>query len=159
MASAGKSLAILAEDFFLEGQLETDQKVVINGKILGKVSGKGEILLAASGSIEGQLEGDQVVIAGCVRGRLQAQTLLEATATADIRGDLQVPPGGLMIQSGAFLQGDCRTLSKIAQSRYPEQSPAETSITQELHEPDKSSFTQDPTAHSSGESQKTSEKS
>ncbi len=107
-----KSLGLLAEDLFLEGNIDCGEQIVINGEIHGTITGRGEILVGQSGRIRGDLDGDTVTIAGKMEGNMFIHEQLEVAATGNVMGHIQVKPGRMIIREGALVQGDCQFLKE-----------------------------------------------
>ena len=109
-AATNKGLGFLGNDLFIEGTIHAQRKLVVGGTINGSVSGDQEIVVAESGNVNGRLEGNIVLVAGKVTGDLLAHKRLEVNATATIQGEVHVPSGQFLIQEGAHLEAQCKTL-------------------------------------------------
>jgi cytoskeletal protein CcmA (bactofilin family) len=107
-----KGLGFLGEDLFVEGTIHAKKKMVVGGTVNGSISGDQEIVIAVTGNVNGKLEGNTVLVAGKVAGNLLAHKRLEVISSATIKGEVQVPSGQLLIQEGAQLEAECKTLFK-----------------------------------------------
>lgn len=110
--ATSKGLGFLGEDLFVEGTIHAKKKMVVSGTINGSISGDQEIVIAVTGNVNGKLEANTILVAGKVSGDLLAHKRLEVIATATIKGEVQVPSGQLLIQEGAQLEAESRTLFK-----------------------------------------------
>ena len=107
-----KGLGFLGEDLFVEGTIHAKKKMVVSGTVNGSISGDQEIVIAVTGNVYGTIEGNTVLIAGKVSGDLVAHKRLEVIASATIKGEVQVPSGQFLIQEGAQLEAESKTLLK-----------------------------------------------
>ena len=110
-----KGLGFLGEDLFVEGTIHAKKKMVVSGTVNGSVSGDQEIIIAVTGNINGKLEGKTVLVAGKMSGDLVAHKRLEVIASANIKGEVKVPSGQFLIQEGAQLDAESKTLLKELQ--------------------------------------------
>ena len=110
--ATSKGIGFLGEDLFVEGSIHAKNKMVVSGTVNGSIFGDQEIVVAVTGNINGKLEGSTVLIAGNVAGDLMAHKRLEVLASAIIKGEVQAPSGQLLIQQGAQLEAECKTLFK-----------------------------------------------
>ena len=107
-----KGLGFLGEDLFVEGTIYAKKKMVVSGTVNGSVYGDQEIVIAVTGNVNGKLEGNTVLVAGKVSGDLVAHKSLEVIASATIKGEVRVPSGHFLIQEGANLEAESKTLLK-----------------------------------------------
>jgi len=110
--ATSKGLGFLGEDLFVEGTIHAKKKMVVSGNVNGSISGDQEIVIAVTGNINGKLEGNTVLVAGKVSGDLVAHKRLEVFSSANIKGEVQVPSGQFLIQEGAQLEAESKTLLK-----------------------------------------------
>jgi cytoskeletal protein CcmA (bactofilin family) len=110
--ATSKGIGFLGEDLFVEGSIHAKKKMVVSGTVNGSIFGDQEIVIAVTGNINGKLEGNTVLVAGNMAGDLLAHKRLEVLASAVIKGEVTVPSGQLLIQQGAQLEAECKTLFK-----------------------------------------------
>ena len=111
MSTSGKSkkneIGIVGEDLILDGTIHSEDKMIINGTVKGAVTGNEEITVGKSGRVHGKIAGGMVMVAGYVEGDMSIQDQLEITATGNVKGEIQVPAGRLVIREGARITGQC----------------------------------------------------
>ena len=107
-----KGLGFLGEDLFVEGTIHAKKKMFVSGTVNGSVYGDQGIVIAVTGNINGKLEGKTVLVAGKVSGDLVAHKRLEVISSATIKGEVQAPSGQFLIQEGAQLEAESKTLLK-----------------------------------------------
>jgi cytoskeletal protein CcmA (bactofilin family) len=88
----------------LIGDLISDQDVMLEGQIEGKVQGQRSVTVGAGGEVEGDVTAKTIVVGGKVRGQIVAAERAELTASAVVHGSVQAPK--IIIAEGAHLQGN-----------------------------------------------------
>ena len=105
--AANKGLGFLGEDLYVEGTIHSLKKMVVSGTVDGSIFCDKEIVVSETGQVEGKIEGNIVLVAGKINGDLLVHERLEVNLTANIKGEVQVPSGKLLIQEGAKLDAQC----------------------------------------------------
>ena len=77
----------------------------INGHFTGNLDVKGALTVGVHADVEADITGDYVVIAGKVKGKVQATRLLTLMQSAVLTGDIHAPK--LNVVEGAVFQGTC----------------------------------------------------
>ena len=86
--------------------------MVVSGTVDGSIFCDKEIVVSETGQVKGKIEGNIVLVAGKINGDLLVHERLEVNLTANIKGEVQVPSGKLLIQEGAKLDAQCIILNK-----------------------------------------------
>ena len=107
--SAQKGLGYLGEDLLIQGTVHSEKKIVVSCTLEGSLHGDQEIIVSETGNVSGKIEGNVVVVAGKVNGDMLVHERLEVNSTANLLGEVHVPSGQLLIQEGAYLEGQCIT--------------------------------------------------
>ena len=107
--SAQEGLGYLGEDLLIQGKVHTEKKIVVSCTVEGSLHGDQEIIVSETGNVSGKIEGNVVVVAGKVNGDMLVHERLEVNSTANLLGEVHVPSGQLLIQEGAYLEGQCIT--------------------------------------------------
>ena len=110
--AANKGLGFLGEDLYVEGTIQSLKKMVVSGTVDGTIFCDNEIVVSETGQVKGKIEGNIVLVAGKINGDLLVHERLEVNLTANIKGEVQVPSGKLLIQEGAKLDAQCIILNK-----------------------------------------------
>ena len=110
--AANKGLGFLGEDLYVEGTIHSLKKMVVSGTVDGSIFCDKEIVISETGQVKGKIEGNIVLVAGKINGDLLVHERLEVNLTANIKGEVQVPSGKLLIQEGAKLDAQCIILNK-----------------------------------------------
>lgn len=103
---------ILGKDASFEGTIETAGGVRVDGRLKGALKASGDVIVGESAQIEARLSGRNVLIAGEVRGQVEASGKMELTATGKLIGDLRAAK--MYVEEGAVFHGECKTLTEAA---------------------------------------------
>ena len=107
--SEQKGLGYLGEDLLIQGTVHSENKIVVSCTVEGSLHCDQEIIVSETGTVSGKIEGNVVVVAGKVNGDMLVHERLEVNSTANLLGEVHVPSGQLLIQEGAYLEGQCIT--------------------------------------------------
>jgi cytoskeletal protein CcmA (bactofilin family) len=105
----------------IEGTLELDGEVKLEGHIKGKVSGNGLIIIGERADLQADIFATAIVVHGKVRGQIHASDRLELHRTAQVKGMIQA--ARIRIDEGAAFEGECRMTAKDA-AKNDEKRPA-----------------------------------
>ena len=105
----------IGEGFKFEGELTFDGTIRVDGEINGRIkSTNGEIVVGEKAVVEGDLEVGKVVVAGTLRGMIQASSCVEIQKSGRVEGDIVAPV--VTIESGALFHGNCSMKNKESKS-------------------------------------------
>ena len=107
--SAQEGLGYLGEDLLIQGTVHSEKKIVVSCTVEGSLHGDQEIIVSEKGNVNGKIEGNVVVVAGKINGNMLVHERLEVNSTANLNGEVHVPSGQLLIQEGAYMEGQCIT--------------------------------------------------
>ncbi len=107
--SAQEGLGYLGEDLLIQGTIHTEKKIIVSCTVEGSLHGDQEIIISKTANINGKIEGNVVVVAGKINADMLVHERLEVNSTANLRGEVHVPSGQLLIQEGAYMEGQCIT--------------------------------------------------
>ncbi len=103
--TAGRSVSVLIASTKIEGNIDTDMDLRLDGTVKGEVTVNGKVILGQAGTIEGTLNAAEAVIHGRVIGNLFINHLLKLAATAVIEGDISASQ--FSVEEGAVYRGKC----------------------------------------------------
>src|SRR6185436_13931086 len=96
----------------IEGTLELDGEVKLEGHIKGKVTGTGVVTVGEQANLQADVIAPIVIVHGIVRGEMQATDRLELHRTAKVKGSIRA--ARIRIDEGAVFEGECRMTPKDA---------------------------------------------
>ncbi|GAB4221699.1 MAG: hypothetical protein Kow009_12680 [Spirochaetales bacterium] len=103
---------ILSEDFFFEGEMSTEEPLLIKGKLKGTLKSNSVIYIEESAALEAEVEATRVVLRGKVKGQITAGKKVELLDRAELEGNISTPD--LVIQSGCRFSGCCTMPNRIS---------------------------------------------
>ena len=87
------------------GELRFRDTLRIDGRVKGKIVSDNTLIIGESGQVEADIDCGVVSIRGTVSGRVHGRQRIELLAGAKVQATLISPK--LVIEDGAFFQGDC----------------------------------------------------
>ncbi|MBI9077572.1 MAG: polymer-forming cytoskeletal protein [Desulfatibacillum sp.] len=101
--------------FKFEGELTFEGTIRVDGEVNGRIkSTDGEIVVGEKAVVEGDLQVGKVVVAGTLRGTIQASSCVEIQKSGRVEGDIVAPV--VTIESGALFHGNCSMKNKDSRS-------------------------------------------
>lgn len=94
---------IIGETIVVDGEINTEDKLVVAGTIKGKVTVAQGLVVERSGMVEADVEADAVQVAGRLDGQVHATARVEITAEGKMNGDIRAPR--ILIADGAQFRG------------------------------------------------------
>lgn len=107
--------SILGRDLIIKGDIKSEGDIQIDGRHEGNVTAA-KLTIGEQGAINGNISAKAVYIRGKVMGKITAN-LVELAATANVQAD--IIQDKLTIANGAFFDGKCSRLSKVAAAPAP----------------------------------------
>lgn len=96
--------SILDSGLQVVGKMDSDGEIQIDGQFEGNVRCK-LLVIGRQGVVKGEIIADEVTVVGQVNGDICGRKV-ELLSTAEVEGDIRHE--SLVVQSGAFLNGNCR---------------------------------------------------
>jgi cytoskeletal protein CcmA (bactofilin family) len=111
----------------LHGELRFRDSFRIDGELKGRIVSENTLIVGETGNVDADIECAVVSIRGTLTGRVQARERIELLAGSRVQATLVSPR--LVIEEGAFFQGDCdmspNAVGNQAASRRREQGDPE----------------------------------
>lgn len=105
-SSASHSLNSLVEGTNVEGTIQSQSDIRVDGTIKGTLTCSAKVIIGPNGFIDGEIKCKNAVIEGRFQGNLKVQELLNIRETASVSGEVSY--GKLNVQSGAVVSGSYR---------------------------------------------------
>lgn len=106
----------------IEGNLEIEGEVTLQGQISGKVVGTGLVTIGDQANVRANVYAPTVVVEGTLRGEIHARDRLELRRAAKVNGIVRAPR--IRIDEGAFFEGECKMSAGEAARSEPKPEPA-----------------------------------
>ena len=117
--TSSSSKTLIGSGVRIVGDLISDEDVLVEGQIEGKVRGERSVTIGPGGDLKGDVAAKSVVVGGKVRGQIVATERAELASTAVVHGGVQAPK--IIIAEGAHLQGNV-AMSAGAEAPAPRRS-------------------------------------
>tara|TARA_B110000014_G_scaffold153654_1_gene107555 strand:+ start:529 stop:981 length:453 start_codon:yes stop_codon:yes gene_type:complete len=95
----------IVEGTTIEGQINSESNIRIDGFLKGTINTKGRLVLGPEGKIEGDITCNNADIEGVLNGTINVKELLTLKASAKLQGDISTTK--LSIEPGAVFSGSC----------------------------------------------------
>lgn len=89
----------------IEGSIQTEGHIRIDGTLMGSITCKGKIVIGATGRVEGEIKCQNADVEGTIKANISVSELLSLKATAKLTGDIYA--NKLSIEPGATFTGTC----------------------------------------------------
>ncbi|MBS1619204.1 MAG: polymer-forming cytoskeletal protein [Bacteroidetes bacterium] len=118
----------LGQGTVIEGEINSDADIRIDGRVRGNVISKGKIVLGATGQIDGDIRSENAYVEGRINGRVEVADLLILSKTSFVNGDIVIKK--LVVEEGAKFNGKCTMGIQV--SRQDESGYTKTSTTNDV---------------------------
>ena len=115
--SASTSLSIIAAGTRIDGDIDTDGVIRIEGRVEGAVRAGRQVLIGRQGEVRGDITTREAVVGGAVYGAVNASERLEVQGTSTIVGNITTK--SIAVIEGGKINGAVR----IADAREASHSP------------------------------------
>jgi cytoskeletal protein CcmA (bactofilin family) len=95
---------VIGEGLTIEGDLSTDDDVVVHGNVRGKLTTTDQVSIASTGSVQADISGSSVSIAGQVTGDVTASERVDLQPGGRLVGDVKA--ARFTIADGASFKGN-----------------------------------------------------
>lgn len=105
---------IVGKGTTIKGDLEAAANIRFEGILKGNIRCKSKIVVSESANIDGNIFATNAEISGALVGNIDVTDTLVLKSTCKINGDIKT--GKLIIESGAFFEGNCKMHSSAKKS-------------------------------------------
>lgn len=110
----GVITSFLGPDANVEGTIEFQGTIRVDGKMKGKINGTGgTVIVGEKAIVNADMIVDGAIIMGEFNGTIDAKERIEVYPPARVMGDIQSPI--ISIDTGAIFNGNCGMKSRLAQ--------------------------------------------
>ena len=94
---------IMGPTLEIEGEIEGDEDLVIQGKVTGKIVSRKDLTIDSSGRVEATVSTKNLSVSGMVVGNVEASDRVEVLNDGKMIGDIKAPR--VIIADGAKFKG------------------------------------------------------
>jgi len=103
MSGSGELSTIIGVDASLEGRLNVEHSMRVDGRIKGELVSGETVTIGPGGQVEGDITARDIIVGGAVTGKLNASGKVGLESKSVLSGDLKA--SRLVIQEGAVFNG------------------------------------------------------
>ena len=112
LGTAGDLATTLGQGTSLTGTLKFESSLMIRGRFQGDIDAKGSLYIDESAVVTaGRVRDMSIVVAGSVKGDLEAVDKVELRSTAQVRGNVRASK--LRIADGVIFEGRCEMVRAV----------------------------------------------
>jgi cytoskeletal protein CcmA (bactofilin family) len=100
------STSTIAQNAYWNGTLKSEGSLHVFGKADGELHSDTDLYVAEGAEVDASLHADSVVVAGLVRGKIEARSRLEVLPQGEVTGDVRSPK--LVVHEGATISGQLK---------------------------------------------------
>lgn len=114
------SASIIAANSTWNGNLKSEGSLRVHGRADGELHSATDLFVAEGAEVDASLFADSVVVAGLVRGKIEARSRLEILPQGEVTGDVRAPK--LVVHEGATISGQLKMEDVRSQPTYSQES-------------------------------------
>ena len=97
----------------VQGELRFENTFRVHGRFKGTVESEGQLIVGEGGVVEGVVTVGELHVSGRLEGRIVTSGRTEIGSKGRVEGEINAPV--VVIESGAFFQGQCTMNSKTSE--------------------------------------------
>jgi cytoskeletal protein CcmA (bactofilin family) len=101
---AGVDKTVLGPTVEIEGEIEGDEDLIVQGRILGKIVSRKDLTVDNSGRVEASITTKNLAVSGVLTGNVTASERVEVRKEGKMIGDVKAPR--VVIADGAKFKGN-----------------------------------------------------
>ncbi len=114
--TADAATSVVSSNSNWNGVLRTEGSISVHGRAEGELHAASDVFVAEGAEVDAHIFADNVVVAGTVRGKVEARGRLELLAQGHVSGDVKAPR--LIVHEGAQLSGQLKMESGSSTPTY-----------------------------------------
>jgi len=83
-----KTNSFIGNNLFIKGELSSDEEVLIEGKIEGKLNVRHKVIIGKNGTVNADINAREVIIMGTVNGNVKCSYKIEIVAEGILNGNI-----------------------------------------------------------------------
>ena len=99
-----KTATVLGPTVEIEGEIEGEEDLVIQGRIQGKIVSRRDLTVDSSGKVEASITTKNLAVSGMLTGNVNASERVEVRKEGKMIGDIKAPR--VIIADGAKFKGN-----------------------------------------------------
>jgi cytoskeletal protein CcmA (bactofilin family) len=117
----GNQSSLIGKTLLIKGEVFSDDEILIEGKIQGKINVKNRVIIGTNGNVEADIEAREVVIKGKVTGNVKGGQRVEIVPAGVLKGNIN-SPRVVIADSGVF-EGNIEMHGRDDKNKGREEAP------------------------------------
>ena len=101
---------VISKDATIRGSIEIEGTIRVDGRFEGDITSAGDLVVGEDGFVQGTVVAKNIIVGGKLQGKVEARGKLELIPTAHVQGEVKMSL--LVVEEGAFLQGNCEVMPR-----------------------------------------------
>ena len=116
--------SLIGKTLFLKGELFSDEQVIIEGKIEGKIKTKNLVIVGKSGVVNADIVAREIIIKGRVNGNIKISHKIEIVPGGILNGNMVSKK--VILAEGSIFKGNIDM--ELEEDKPTDKKPAETKV-------------------------------
>lgn len=99
-----RTTSFIGKTLFIKGEVLSDEEVLVEGKIEGKVNVKNKVIIGKNGLVNAEIEAREVIIKGAVNGNVNGSYKVEIVPDGTLNGN--IISQRVVLAEGAIFKGN-----------------------------------------------------
>ncbi len=95
---------IVGQTMFIKGIFNSEEEVLVEGKIEGEIKVKNRLVVGKSGKIEAEVEADEIIIEGRIDGNIKGLKMVRILPNGILNGNIVAKR--VVLSDGAIFKGN-----------------------------------------------------
>jgi len=124
-AATGGQSSLIGNTLLIKGEVFSDDEILIDGKIQGKINVKNRVVIGKNGNVEADIEAREVIIKGKVTGNIKGGQRVEIVPAGILHGNINAPR--VVIADSGVFEGNIEMHGREDKGKAREESHAAAS--------------------------------
>jgi cytoskeletal protein CcmA (bactofilin family) len=123
-STGSEAPTVIGRDAVITGELSSEQQMLIEGRVHGKIRSKSQVIIGETGQVEAEVHAEVVTVRGTLTGDCEGFQKVEITASGKLFGNISAKV--ISVAEGATFRGASKMSRTAASAR--EQKTSSSSV-------------------------------
>ena len=96
--------SVIGQTIIINGELESEEEILIEGRIEGFVKSKGLVIIGKNGIVDAEIEAEEIIVIGKVNGNVNGIKKVEIKPDGEVNGN--IVSQRVVLAEGAIFKGN-----------------------------------------------------
>jgi cytoskeletal protein CcmA (bactofilin family) len=120
--AASSQSALVGKTLLVKGEIYSEDEILIEGKIQGKITVKNRVVIGRDGIVEAEIDAREIIIKGKVTGNVRGSQRVEIVPAGTLHGNIHAPR--VVIADSGVFEGNIEMRSRDDKGKAGEEKPA-----------------------------------